>query len=209
MKKLLLIVFCLLSLPRLNAQIKEEKFHSREIIIQSSDTLIRANILTGDPEDKPSPNKRYFWCSKGMINSNIGGYGGKLLNGEYLAFINNKLIEKGDFSKGLKTGIWQTWYLSGRCHKTITWKEGVLSGKYINVAENGNIESIGVYKKGKFHTTQKKTSVTATRTSSDNNVNRLPPISTTNKKSVKEVKIKKTKNIIPDIDKKKKSENET
>ena len=203
MKKLLIIVLCLLSLPRLNAQIKKEKFHSREVIIQSGDTLIRANILTGEPEYKPSPYKRYFWYSKGIINSNIGGYGGKLLNGEYLAFINNKLIEKGDFSKGLKSGIWQTWYLSGSYQKTINWKDGVLSGKYLNVAENGNIESVGFYKKGKFHSTQKKTRATAKRTSADTSVTPIPPISTTNKKTVKEVKIKKAKNLVPENDKKK------
>jgi hypothetical protein len=179
MKKLLIIVLCLLSLPRLNAQIKKDKLHRREVIILSGDTLIRANILTGEPEDKPSPYKRYFWYSKGMINSNIGGYGGKLLNGEYLAFINNKLIEKGDFYKGLKSGIWQTWYLTGRCQKTITWKYGVLSGKYINVAENGNIESIGVYKKGKIHPKHKKDSVTSIKTSSDNGASSSSPISIT------------------------------
>jgi antitoxin component YwqK of YwqJK toxin-antitoxin module len=156
MRKLLVIIFSLISLTSITAQKKEGKYHSREVIIQVEDTLIRANILTGELTEKPDPDKEYFWYSKGMINSNIGGYGGKLFHGDYLAFLNNKLIESGQFICGQKIGIWRSWYSSGKIKKISNWKDGNLDGRYCYYSENGIVERRGFYKNGSFHSSLKK-----------------------------------------------------
>jgi len=54
---------------------------------------------------KPSGGKIYFYYSKGVINSNIGDYGGKLLNGEFKAFFKQQAYRICHFSNGCKTGI--------------------------------------------------------------------------------------------------------
>jgi antitoxin component YwqK of YwqJK toxin-antitoxin module len=151
MRKTLVIILSLLALEPVNAQKKEGKYHSREVIIQVGDTLIRTNILTGELSEKPFPDKRYFWYWKGMINSNIGGYSGKLFHGDYLAFHNNKLIESGQFVKGLKSGVWKSWYLSGEIQKICFWKNGTLDGRGLFYNVNGIVEERGFYKNGTFH----------------------------------------------------------
>jgi hypothetical protein len=151
MRKYLVLIFSLSALAPIYSQKNGAKFHSREVIFQVRDTLIRANILTGDLNKKPDPDKNYFWYSKGIINSNIGGYGGKLFNGVYLSFLNNKLIESGQFFKGTKTGIWKTWYTSGRLRQICSWKEGYPNGKYTFFNESGLVEKNGFYRNNKFH----------------------------------------------------------
>src|SRR5664279_4839967 len=101
MKKIELLFLLLLPVFFVNGQNKVSKYHSREVIVQKGDTLIRANILTGEGVYKTSEFIEYFYYTKGMINSNIGDYGGKLLNGDFKAYLYNKLIETGQFSNCL------------------------------------------------------------------------------------------------------------
>jgi hypothetical protein len=150
MKKIELLFFSLLPLLFVHGQNKASKFHSREVIVQKGDTLIRTNILTGEGVYKTSEFIEYFYYSKGMINSNIGDYGGKLLNGNYKAFLNNKLIETGQFSKGCKTGLWRSWYLNGKYKKVLSWKNGKPEGDYKHYNEDGSIDKHGRYKSGKY-----------------------------------------------------------
>jgi MORN repeat variant len=151
MKRILFILFSMGLLSSANAQNKENKFRSREVIVQKGDTLFRATILTGELVGKPSEGKIYFYYSKGVINSNIGDFGGKLLNGEFKAFLNNMLIESGHFSNGCKTGIWESWYSNGKYKRIYSWKNGKLDGKYSFYNEDGSLTSRGSYKNGKLH----------------------------------------------------------
>jgi len=151
MKKTILIFFLFL-VPLFNniAQITTGKYHTREVIIQLGDTIIKANILTGELKKRIRPDRVYFWYSKNTINSNLGGYAGKLFHGPYTAFYENKLIESGEFSKGLKTGAWKIWYLNGRIKEIHSWKDGMLSGHSYWYSGRGNLETELIYRKGKL-----------------------------------------------------------
>ena len=151
MKRILFILFSMSLFSSVNAQNKENKFRSREVIVQKGDTIFRATILTGDLVGKPSGGKIYFYYSKGVINSNIGDYGGKLLNGEFKAFLNNKLIESGHFSNGCKTGIWESWYSNGKYKRIYSWKNGKLDGKYTYYNEDCSLAARVYYKNDKLH----------------------------------------------------------
>lgn len=163
MKKIELLFLLLLPVFFVNGQNKVSKYHSREVIVQKGDTLIRANILTGEGVYKTSEFIEYFYYTKGMINSNIGDYGGKLLNGDFKAYLYNKLIETGQFSKGCKTGLWRSWYLNGKYKKIFSWKNGKLEGDFKHYNEDGTIDHHGHYKNGKYYAEVVKTPKTPTK----------------------------------------------
>ncbi len=154
MKGILSIFFSLIIVFSVFAQNTKSSLRSREVIIQKGDTLIRVTILAGNLNLKPSLNRIYFYYSKGMINSNIGDYGGNLLNGEYKAFFNSKLIESGHFNRGCKTGVWESWYMNGKFKKINSWKNGVLSGSFSYYNVNGIIEEQGYYKNARYKTSR-------------------------------------------------------
>ncbi len=151
MRRIIATIFGILTLTPILSQFKGSNYHSREVIVQSGDTLIRTSIITGEFSGNPDMNKTYYWYSKGMINSNKGGFAGKLLNGKYLGLLNNKLIESGELNKGLKTGVWKCWYSSGRLKSYSKYTKGILSGKYYSYSETGIIEKSGIYRRGLYH----------------------------------------------------------
>jgi hypothetical protein len=156
MKTFVVISILLFAFPLLNAQQRESKYHNRSIITQSGDTVIQANILTGDLQLKLDPKKRYFWYTKGQIHSNYGGVGGKLFHGTYQAYLNNTLVVSGQFKEGLKSGLWNSWYLTGNLREISNWSDGCLDGKYYYYSENRILEKRGTYKNGTFHSNLRK-----------------------------------------------------
>lgn len=89
------------------------------------DTLY--SFLTTKPEQpiKTRPDKLYYWFNKDTIMTTIGGYAGRLLDGEYKVFYPNKTLkEMGNFRLGLKTGIWKIWYPNGNLASMTQWKDG-------------------------------------------------------------------------------------
>ncbi|HEX2921892.1 MAG TPA: hypothetical protein VHO50_12085 [Bacteroidales bacterium] len=146
------IIICInLVLIPINAQKITRVSNFREVVVIKGDTVIRTYILTEDAKKDPDLQRQYYWYSNGIINSNKGGYSGKLLHNGYEAFVNNNLIESGNFKKGVKTGKWLVWWESGSIRKISTYEDGVLNGKYTVLKENGDVELDGIYRKGKFH----------------------------------------------------------
>jgi len=151
MKKLISLFIMILSCINTFGVGKKDRNHSREIITQSYDTIIKAKILTSDLKVKPSISKQYFWYQNGSIGSNVGGYTGKLLHMNYTALLNNKLVESGTFNKGLKNGKWISWYEDGNIKEICYYRKGILNGKYILLDESGNNQAEGRFRNGKFH----------------------------------------------------------
>lgn len=148
-----------------SAQKAEKQYLSREVIIRIGDTLIRTNILTGNLLKKPVSNRIYFWYTRGIINSNRGGYGSKLLHGEYKKFLDSKLIESGQFNEGLKNGTWKSWYLSGEIQEICFWRKGQIAGSYISYNYDNTINKYGHYYRGAFHSRLDKLSPSSVRRS--------------------------------------------
>ncbi len=147
-----LIILILLSALQImvNGQIINKELQNREVIIRKGDTLIKSNILTENTKVKPFSNRNYFWYLKGEINSNMGGYAGKLLHGNFNALVNNSLIESGVFNKGLKDGKWTTWYQTGRIRAICHYKKGNFNGLFLKYNQDGSIEEELRYKKGEI-----------------------------------------------------------
>jgi len=152
MSKWIYVLFFLLLFPSKGFPQREvKKSNTREVIVMQDDTLIRANILTGKADIKLVEQLEYFWYRAGIITSNRGGYSGKLLHGSYHEFANGKLICKGWFENGLKTGKWAYWYDNGNISEISTWGKGQRDGEFAQYDITGNIITMGNHKDGLLH----------------------------------------------------------
>ena len=122
-----------------------------KVSIQTDDENIIAFIKPVKGDIEPSPEKYYYWYSAGKLRTTQGGFSGKLLNGPYESFYQNKAIkEQGKFKKGLKSGTWKTWFENGNLKEVAEWRLGNKTGHFSEYDESGKIKSAGRYKKGKL-----------------------------------------------------------
>ena len=113
------------------------------------DSTILAEVKVIKEQIKVDNEKKYFWYRNGFVNSNIGGYHGQLLNGEYkLLDINNNLLITGRFELGLKTGQWKYWNKYGNYIRIESWKKGLLHGTVQKFYSNGVKKEELHYRKG-------------------------------------------------------------
>ncbi|MCR5496793.1 MAG: hypothetical protein K6F48_03045 [Paludibacteraceae bacterium] len=117
--------------------------------LQCTDSLYAYSFVAeSKSEMKPSLSKTYFWFLNNAIHSSAGNYNGKLLNGAYVKMTKKEraLVEKGNFTNGLKDGAWYNWNLDGTLSSYTEYKGGVKNGKFIQYAENNIPEITGSYK---------------------------------------------------------------
>lgn len=117
--------------------------------LQSVDTMyIHTFVASSKTNIKPKLSKTYVWYMNNTIHSTVGNYGGKLLNGEYMKLTKKgrKLVEKGNYSNGLKDGAWYKWNSDGSLKEYTEYKKGTMDGKYIQYAADNTYAVEGFYK---------------------------------------------------------------
>lgn len=96
-------------------------------------------------------NTFYYWFKSGRIHQTQGAYYGKLLHGDYKVIdADRRLLEKGQFKKGIKMGRWLTWHNNGRIKSKLKPR---IFGSGFNLKEYdsfGNIAKKGYLKNGLF-----------------------------------------------------------
>ncbi len=118
-----------------------------KIRLVDSGVTIVAEIQPLTSAPSPKINLWYYWYSSEKIHTLMGGYSGKLLNGDYLKYnINHNLIESGHFNAGLKNGIFKEWNDKGLLIQLTTWKKGILSGAFLYFNSNGTPKQAGRFK---------------------------------------------------------------
>jgi antitoxin component YwqK of YwqJK toxin-antitoxin module len=111
---------------------------SKPVKVASNDTIILATVSRSAlPENKIEKYKRYYWFSKGKIQSNVGGFHGNLLHGGFELFKAENLLVKGIYKNGLKDGVWKAWDVNGRYIEITNWNEGVIDGELTSYYERG------------------------------------------------------------------------
>lgn len=101
---------------------------------------------------KPTREKTYFWYKTGEIHQSTADIGGAVLVDSYLKYYKSKqLAEKGAFDKGLKDGVWKSWYANGNLSTVEKWQKGFRHGDFIAYAENGEKKVEGRYRNHKKH----------------------------------------------------------
>ncbi len=144
---ILMLTFCLFI--QVSGQVKQE-YETRQVIITYEDSIVHTGIITKQVSLKINPDLWYYWYFPDQINLNKGGYHGNLLHGPYIVFDNKKkMISAGNYDKGLKSGIWKTWYPNGNMKSLIIWNCGLLESKDIYFNPDGSIYQSIEYKHGK------------------------------------------------------------
>lgn len=144
--QLMLIFLPAICTVKVKAQSYSDEFLTHRVTTNFADHTVVAYVK---PVDNVSilNDRTYYWFSGNHINSTQGGYSGKLLNGEYQDFYNNKnLKESGAFSKGLKNGIWKTWSENGILNNLFTFRNGRKNGVYAKYDQTGKVLEKGSYK---------------------------------------------------------------
>lgn len=149
-RQLLPIFFFLLaSLPCL-AQVKELAIFRRFTIL--SEDGGKAILYAENIKIKPNSDKTYTWYESNQLHKTMGGYSGKLLNGQFTAYFSNRnLSEQGLYVKGLKQGVWRHWYTNGNLKSESQWMANIEEGPFIRYNEQGEWIQRGYLKDGKLH----------------------------------------------------------
>jgi antitoxin component YwqK of YwqJK toxin-antitoxin module len=123
---------------------------TRRVSVETAEGEYSCEIQTEKKSSKSNYELAYYWYDKGIINTTIGAYTGYLLHGEYLRFKKNSkdILEKGSFKNGLKSGIWMIWQEDGRLDSVSTWKKGKLNGESITYNDDNLIVTRLKFKKG-------------------------------------------------------------
>lgn len=114
----------------------------RDITIKTDSSYTYAQVLVKSQKVETSNSLRYYWYSNEKISSNVGGFTGSLLNGNYRVILkNNLLVEQGFFASGVKDGIWKYWYGNGNLKRVEVWKKGILKSSPAEYDIEGNLLS--------------------------------------------------------------------
>jgi len=100
----------------------------------------------------PNNDKNYTWYESNQLHHTMGGYSGKLLNGQFTEYYNNKnLSEQGLYVKGLKQGVWRQWYSNGNLKSESQWMANIEEGPFVHYDTQGGWIRRGYLKDGKLH----------------------------------------------------------
>lgn len=114
-----------------------------------SDKEFRYEFYTVKNNVHPKKDKIYFWFKGGAIHQAQYGVSGELLHGKYIKYFHsNQMAEQGYFKKGLKNGIWKTWYKNGILESVQKWHNGLPNGYSNRYSEDGNLIQKGVFSNG-------------------------------------------------------------
>lgn len=124
-------------------------FNDPYSIKRISDKEFRYEFYTTKKNIHPKRGKMYFWFKGGAIHQAQSGTSGELLQGKYVKFFHsNQIAEQGYFQKGLKNGIWKTWYKNGILESSQKWSNGLQSGFVTLYNEEGKLIQNGKFYKG-------------------------------------------------------------
>ncbi|AWM15199.1 hypothetical protein DI487_15925 [Flavobacterium sediminis] len=117
-----------------------------------SDQYFRYEFYTTDKEVNIKHNRDYYWFKGGLIHKAEGGTSGQLLDGEFKKYYHsNQLAEQGFFKRGLKIGLWKTWFEDGTTESTQEYNSGQRDGQYYSYSSTGKMLEKGYYVSGKKH----------------------------------------------------------
>ena len=111
---------------------EESKNKREKIHINTESFSIETHIEINKKKIKIDEHLTYFWYKARKINSTKGGYSGSLLDGGYDKFNKDKkLIQQGNFKRGLKHGVWKSWHENGELKSSCNYRKGLKRGKEV------------------------------------------------------------------------------
>lgn len=148
-KTYLILILFTLTKTLLFAQDYSEEYNTRTIVINYSDSIVKANISNTEEDFEIIDDLKYYWYNNDIIGYNRGGVNGKPLYGTYtVCNTHGVLLTQGEFKHGLKNGKWKFWYTSGELKVVENWKNGLQHDIQKYYSENGIIVKEIKYKNG-------------------------------------------------------------
>ena len=148
-KTYLILILFTLTRTLLFAQDYSEEYNTRTIVINYSDSIVKANISNTEEDFEIIDEMKYYWYNNEIIGCNRGGVNGKPLHGTYtVCNTHGVLLTQGEFKHGLKNGKWKTWYTSGELKEVENWKNGLKHDVQKYYSERGDIVKEIKYKNG-------------------------------------------------------------
>lgn len=106
---------------------EKETRHLRKVELKNNDSSVVATYLISKQNINPAPKVYYYWFENNSIFYNQSGISGFLLHSEYtVKDSKGRMIVKGQFEMGLKTGIWKYWHPNGVLKKAEKFEKGML-----------------------------------------------------------------------------------
>lgn len=122
-------------------------FNDPYTIKRITDTNFKYEFYTTQKKVSVKSGRDYYWFKGGAIHHSTAGFSGEALHESYQKFfLNNQLAEQGQFNKGLKTGIWKSWFPNGKLQTVATWWDGSLKGNYLRYDDQGNLLESGNFR---------------------------------------------------------------
>ncbi len=127
-------------------------FQEPKVKKRITDTSFKYEFYVTDKETEIKSDRIYYWFKGGAIHNSEYGISGELLDDTFDKFyLNNQLAEQGSFNRGLKHGLWKTWYANGVIETTQYWDNGRKKGTFYRYANDGQLMEKGRYKANKKH----------------------------------------------------------
>lgn len=115
-----------------------------------ADKEFKYEFYVTNKEPSIKSDRMYYWFKGGSIHNSENGVSGELLNEDFEKFyLSNQLAEKGEFSRGLKVGLWKTWHPNGVIESTQYWSDGRKKGMYYQYNQDGVLIEKGRYSANK------------------------------------------------------------
>lgn len=110
-------------------------------------------VLSGDGKSTGTSEKYWYsWYSGNEIHSTQGGYSGRLLHGEFLAYYPTRgLKQNGIYDHGLKSGKWTFWRENGTLESVLLYRKGIAEGRFVRYDSLGHASELGKYRNGVLH----------------------------------------------------------
>lgn len=125
---------------------------TREIVLNSGDTIQKLHIFITNPNFKTKTRCFYSWYQNQRVLHTQGAWSGKLLEGQYEAFYpNHNLLEQGTYHRGYQVGTWKKWYPDGTLQEEMRWKHGLRHGQYQRFDATGQLIEKGIYCRDQLH----------------------------------------------------------
>ncbi len=119
-----------------------------QVIIDSSGFIIKAEIADSEIFNL-KPDLFYTSYKNKSFYHMQGGINGKALDGHYQRTDSTgQLLIEGYYSKGLKNGLWKSWYPNGQLKTLQSYKMGLANGEFIDYNFNGQVQKMSRYKNG-------------------------------------------------------------
>jgi hypothetical protein len=100
--------------------------NTREVVINSGDSIIVTNIMLNQEKIRPDIRFTYYWYLRGKISHNTGGFSGKLLDGKYQVFVQDRLVLSGTYNEGKRSGEWVSWNNDGSIKNSCAYFDGAV-----------------------------------------------------------------------------------